>query len=58
MYGHFTGKIEVSGAQTGLLIFMAIAFVWIAVFIADKMIFIAMYACASYYFSSEGGNDG
>jgi len=27
-------------------------------FIIDKMVFITMYACASYYYSSEGGNDG
>ena len=38
--------------------FLFIAYVWISMFIIDKMVFITMYACASYYYSSEGGNDG
>lgn len=38
--------------------FLFISLIWISTFIVDKMVFITMYSCASYYFSSEGGEDG
>jgi len=57
-HGHFLGEPTISAAQTALWVVLFFCFNWISTLIVDKMAFITMYSCASYYFSSEGGTDG